>query len=43
MASTETELRAPNGTRWAQPLGLFIDNKFVPSSNGQTLATINPT
>jgi aldehyde dehydrogenase (NAD(P)+) len=38
----EKELAAPNGVKWPQPLGLFINNDFVPSSNGQMLATINP-
>lgn len=37
----EVELSAPNGRKWSQPLGLFINNEFVPSSNGQKLATIN--
>ncbi|SPO01181.1 probable aldehyde dehydrogenase [Cephalotrichum gorgonifer] len=36
-------LTAPNGRSWTQPTGLFIGNEFVPSSNGQTLTTINPT
>ncbi|KAL8325197.1 hypothetical protein RB597_008453 [Gaeumannomyces tritici] len=40
-ASMEVELSAPNGKRWNQPLGLFINNEFVESSNGQKLATIN--
>ncbi|KAK4137402.1 aldehyde dehydrogenase [Trichocladium antarcticum] len=39
----EVELTAPNGKKWTQPLGLFINNEFVKSSNGQTLASINPT
>lgn len=37
----EVELSAPNGKKWSQPLGLFINNEFVQSSNGQKLATIN--
>ncbi|GKT53068.1 aldehyde dehydrogenase [Colletotrichum tofieldiae] len=40
---TATELTAPNGRTWTQPLGLFINNEFVQSSNGQTLATTNPS
>ncbi|KAK2064202.1 aldehyde dehydrogenase [Colletotrichum caudatum] len=39
---TTTELTAPNGRTWTQPLGLFINNDFVKSSNAQTLATTNP-
>lgn len=39
----EVELTAPNGKQWTQPLGLFINNEFVKSSNGQRLASINPT
>jgi hypothetical protein len=39
----EIELTAPNGRKYVQPLGLFINNEFVPSSNGQKLASINPT
>ncbi|KAK4190060.1 aldehyde dehydrogenase domain-containing protein [Podospora australis] len=39
----EVELTAPNGKKWTQPLGLFINNEFVKSSNEQKLASINPT
>lgn len=39
----EVELSAPNGKKWTQPLGLFINNEFVQSSNGQKIASINPT
>jgi len=38
----EVELTAPNGKKWTQPLGLFINNEFVKSSNGQKIASINP-
>lgn len=38
----EVELTAPNGRKWSQPLGLFINNEFVKSSNEQKLTTINP-
>ncbi|EFQ27035.1 aldehyde dehydrogenase [Colletotrichum graminicola M1.001] len=37
-----TELTAPNGRTWTQPIGLFINNDFVQSSNAQTLLTSNP-
>ncbi|KAI1144006.1 aldehyde dehydrogenase [Hypoxylon sp. FL0543] len=39
----EMELEAPNGIKWTQPLGLFINNEFVNSSNGKKIPTINPT
>lgn len=39
----EVELTAPNGKKWTQPLGLFINNEFVKSNNEQKLASINPT
>ncbi|KAK3901333.1 aldehyde dehydrogenase domain-containing protein [Staphylotrichum tortipilum] len=39
----EVELTAPNGKKWIQPLGLFINNEFVPSSNKQKITSINPT
>lgn len=38
----EVELSAPNGKKWSQPLGLFINNEFVKSSNEQKLTTVNP-
>ena len=38
----EAELTAPNGKKWSQPLGLFINNEFVKSSNEQKLASVNP-
>ncbi|ERT01520.1 hypothetical protein HMPREF1624_02771 [Sporothrix schenckii ATCC 58251] len=39
----EVKLTAPNGKTWTQPLGLFINNEFVKSSNGETIASINPS
>jgi aldehyde dehydrogenase (NAD+) len=39
----EISLTAPNGKKWTQPVGLFINNEFVKSSHDQKLATINPT
>jgi aldehyde dehydrogenase (NAD(P)+) len=39
----EVQLTAPNGRTWVQPLGLFINNEFVKSSNEQKITTINPT
>jgi aldehyde dehydrogenase (NAD+) len=37
------ELTAPNGVKYTQPLGLYINGEFVKSSNEQKLETINPT
>ncbi|KAH7162305.1 aldehyde dehydrogenase domain-containing protein [Dactylonectria estremocensis] len=37
-----TELTAPNGRVWTQPLGLFVNNQFVESSGHQTITTVNP-
>lgn len=37
------ELTAPNGRKYTQPIGLFINNEWVKSSNGQKLTTVNPT
>lgn len=36
------ELTAPNGLKWTQPLGLFINNEFVKSKSGETLSTTSP-
>ncbi|KAI7782197.1 aldehyde dehydrogenase [Diaporthe eres] len=41
MASVE--LTAPNGRTYLQPTGLFINNKWVQSSDGGKIASINPT
>ena len=38
----EAELTAPNGTRWTQPLGLFIDNQFRESVEGDVITTSDP-
>ncbi|GKT45027.1 putative aldehyde dehydrogenase-like protein [Colletotrichum spaethianum] len=42
MGDLTVELTAPNGQKWTQPTGLFINNEFVPSSTGQTIITIDP-
>lgn len=42
MGDLSIELTAPNGRKWTQPTGLFINNEFVPSSNGQKIDTIDP-
>lgn len=41
MAST-VEISLPNGLKYAQPTGLFIDNEFV-SANGDEFTVYNPT
>ncbi|KAL2891940.1 Aldehyde dehydrogenase [Ceratocystis lukuohia] len=40
--SHPVSLTAPNGVTWSQPTGLFINNEFVPSSNGQTIQSTDP-
>lgn len=42
MADLFKELTAPNGLKYTQPLGLFINNEFVKSSNNETLDVLNP-
>jgi hypothetical protein len=42
MASLSVQLTAPNGRVWSQPTGLFINNQWVKSSDGDKIATINP-
>ncbi|KAK6217298.1 aldehyde dehydrogenase [Colletotrichum tabaci] len=42
MGDLAVELTAPNGQKWTQPTGLFINNEFVPSSTGQTIPSIDP-
>ncbi|KAI5928778.1 aldehyde dehydrogenase domain-containing protein [Camillea tinctor] len=39
----DVELIAPNGVKWTQPLGLFIDNEFVGSTGGKTITAVCPT
>jgi hypothetical protein len=38
----EVQLTAPNGRKYTQPIGLFINNEWVKSSNEQKLASISP-
>ncbi|EXJ78132.1 aldehyde dehydrogenase (NAD+) [Capronia epimyces CBS 606.96] len=40
--AVELELVAPNGLKYVQPVGLFINNEFVESSLKGKLSTINP-
>lgn len=42
MSALAVELTAPNGRKYSQPIGLFINNEFVPSKSGEKLASINP-
>ncbi|KAL1961089.1 hypothetical protein VTO42DRAFT_4977 [Malbranchea cinnamomea] len=43
MSGLSVELTAPNGRKYTQPLGLFINNEFVAAKSGQKIVTINPT
>ena len=43
MSDLTVELTAPNGTKYSQPTGLFINNEWVPSSKGNQIVSINPT
>jgi len=37
------ELTAPNGRKYIQPTGLFINNEWVASSDGAKITSINPS
>jgi aldehyde dehydrogenase (NAD(P)+) len=41
MSDLFVDLVAPNGIRYSQPTGLFINNEFVPSS-GPKITSIDP-
>ncbi|KAK7417756.1 mitochondrial aldehyde dehydrogenase [Neonectria punicea] len=41
--SLDIQLTAPNGRKYVQPTGLFINNQWVKSSDGGKIASINPT
>jgi hypothetical protein len=43
MSDLSIELTAPNGRKYTQPTGLFINNEWVKSSNGQKITSINPS
>lgn len=43
MADLSVELTAPNGVKYTQPTGLFINNEFVKSISGEKITSINPT
>ncbi|CAI0655065.1 unnamed protein product [Colletotrichum noveboracense] len=36
------DLQAPNGVKYTQPTGLFINNEFVASCSGQSFVSIDP-
>jgi aldehyde dehydrogenase (NAD+) len=42
MSDLFVELTAPNGRKYQQPRGLFINNEFVASKSGETITSINP-
>jgi aldehyde dehydrogenase (NAD(P)+) len=42
MSDLFVELTAPNGRKYRQPRGLFINNEFVKSKSGETITSINP-
>ncbi|KAH9221003.1 putative aldehyde dehydrogenase [Leptodontidium sp. 2 PMI_412] len=43
MSDLSIELTAPNGRKYTQPTGLFINNEWVKSSDGKKIVSINPT
>jgi len=43
MSDLSIELTAPNGKKYTQPTGLFINNEWVASSKGNKITSINPT
>ncbi|KAI7316373.1 retinal dehydrogenase 2 [Hortaea werneckii] len=43
MSDLTIELTAPNGKKYTQPTGLFINNEWVASSKGNKITSINPT
>ena len=43
MSDLEIELTAPNGVKYKQPTGLFINNEWVRAKKGEKITSINPT
>ncbi|KAI9767126.1 MAG: mitochondrial aldehyde dehydrogenase [Geoglossum simile] len=43
MSDLFIDLTAPNGRKYKQPVGLFINNEFVKAESGQRITSINPT
>ncbi|KAK7750154.1 mitochondrial aldehyde dehydrogenase [Diatrype stigma] len=42
MSELLVNLVAPNGVKYAQPTGLFINNEFVKAAKGETIDSIDP-
>ncbi|KAK1460125.1 aldehyde dehydrogenase [Colletotrichum melonis] len=42
MSGLSVELTAPNGVKYTQPTGLFINNEFVKSAKGELIDSIDP-
>lgn len=43
MSDLTVELTAPNGVKYTQPTGLFINNEWVKSTHGEKITSVNPT
>lgn len=43
MSDLSIELTTPNGRKYTQPTGLFINNEWVASSKGNKVTSINPS
>ncbi|KAF2814899.1 aldehyde dehydrogenase-like protein [Mytilinidion resinicola] len=43
MSDLSVELTAPNGVKYTQPTGLWINNEWVKSKSGEKITSINPT
>ncbi|KAI9682105.1 MAG: mitochondrial aldehyde dehydrogenase [Caeruleum heppii] len=43
MSDLSIELTAPNGRKYIQPTGLFINNEWVRAKSGEKITSINPT
>lgn len=42
MSDLNIELTAPNGRKYMQPTGLFINNEWVKSKSGEKISSVNP-
>lgn len=43
MSDLAVELTAPNGRKYSQPIGLFINSEWVKAKSGEKITSINPT
>ncbi|KAI9815999.1 MAG: mitochondrial aldehyde dehydrogenase [Pycnora praestabilis] len=43
MSDLTIELTAPNGRKYTQPTGLFINNEWLKSKSGEKITSINPS